>query len=263
MSDDPHTNKVLTVFLAVMAALVLLGWFASGAKASTPLVWQDGFNGPVGPPPHWTARDGTNCGAKTPTSNDPANVALDGHGHLVLTGDAGGIGVQLDTQGHFSVTHGTIEARMWVPAGDGLCSAFWMVGDNGDWPHSGEIDILELLGNLPNTAIFTLHGPTNVPWEQGNYQQYETSKALSNLTTGYHTYAVTWTTTGFAWSVDGVVYARESRTALVKANGPGSWVFGKPFHLILNLEVGNWQEGPDATTPLPAHMLVDWIKVYR
>jgi beta-glucanase (GH16 family) len=40
-----------------------------------------------------------------------------------------------------------------------------------------------------------------------------------------------------------------------------TWVFNKPFYVILNLAVGGgWAGLPDRTTEFPATMLVDWVK---
>lgn len=44
-----------------------------------------------------------------------------------------------------------------------------------------------------------------------------------------------------------------------------SWDFNHPFFLLLNLAVGgtgSWPGPPDATTPSPAVMLVDYVRVY-
>ena len=38
--------------------------------------------------------------------------------------------------------------------------------------------------------------------------------------------------------------------------------FDKPFYIILNLAVGgNWPKPPNSTTPFPATMSVDWVRV--
>jgi beta-glucanase (GH16 family) len=43
----------------------------------------------------------------------------------------------------------------------------------------------------------------------------------------------------------------------------GEWVFDHPFYLIMNLAVGgDWPGNPDATTPNPAEILVDWVRAY-
>jgi len=40
--------------------------------------------------------------------------------------------------------------------------------------------------------------------------------------------------------------------------------FNRPFHLIINLAVGGkWTGNPNMTTPLPATMRVDYVRVYQ
>jgi beta-glucanase (GH16 family) len=238
------------------------------------LVWSDEFNTPGAlDPKKWTVTGNSGCGGSTPTSNSAANVTVDGNGHLVLTGNANGSSAQIDTAGNFSPgPYGSVQASIELPPGAGLCSAFWMVGNGPTgaptacWPNCGEIDILEALSQLPNTAIFTLHGPTTNPSEQGNWQQFESAVGgFPDLTAGFHTYGIIWTPSSFTWTVDGVAYATETRAAMEATNGSGSWagVYDRSFHIILDLAVGNWQEGPNASTPFPAKMLVDWVRVYQ
>ena len=44
----------------------------------------------------------------------------------------------------------------------------------------------------------------------------------------------------------------------------GPWVFDHEFYIILNLAVGGDWPGPvDASTPFPAQMLVDYVRVYQ
>jgi len=61
--------------------------------------------------------------------------------------------------------------------------------------------------------------------------------------------------------VDDILY--ETQTA--DNVPPGShWAFDHPFFLVLNVAVGGyWPGDPDATTPFPAAMLVDYVRVYR
>jgi beta-glucanase (GH16 family) len=42
------------------------------------------------------------------------------------------------------------------------------------------------------------------------------------------------------------------------------WVFDHPFAILLDLAVGgNFVGAPDATTPFPQTMLVDYVRVYE
>ena len=86
----------------------------------------------------------------------PENVALDGAGHLAITARAESYlgkdytSGRINTRAASSRTpYGRFEARMQMPAGQGIWPAFWMLGDNQPtvgWPACGEIDIMENLG---------------------------------------------------------------------------------------------------------------------
>lgn len=61
--------------------------------------------------------------------------------------------------------------------------------------------------------------------------------------------------------VDGHSYYSIDRDQ-VKA--PSRWALNQPMFVILNLAVGgNWGGNPNAFTPFPAKMIVDWIRVSR
>src|ERR1019366_8765766 len=145
------------------------------ANPYTTPVFDDEFNtpGPVNPQ-NWTVTGNSGCGGSTPTSNSAANVTVNSTGQLVLTGNAAGSSAQIDTISNFSAgPYGSVQASIELPVGAGLCSAFWMVGNGPNppancWPSCGEVDILEALSQLPNVAIFTLHGPTTNPAQQSN-----------------------------------------------------------------------------------------------
>ena len=246
-------------------------------KQYTKLVFSDRFTGPAGTPPSpskWTHDVGA-YGApdnELQTYTDsPANASLDGHGDLAIvarrqtvTGPDGlkrnYTSARLETQGRFSTTHGLIEARMKIPAGAGLWSAFWMLGDDIDtvgYPASGEIDVMETLGQTPFMVRGTLHGP-----DLGSgYARGQDAVSADSLAAGFHTYAVSWSANSITWLLDGTPYMTVTSASLA----PGqTWVFNRPFHLLLDLAVGgNWPGPPDASTPFPATLLVSWVRVYQ
>jgi beta-glucanase (GH16 family) len=245
---------------------------------SRPAVWADEFDGPWGTPPHssrWTLREGGAWGGGRELqayTERPANVALDGRGHLrivarreVFTGPDGisreFTSARLDTEGQYSFSHGRVEARIKLPAGRGLLPAFWLLGQRTHevgWPAGGEIDVVELLGQAPRVAHGSLHVPSsNV---RGVRRLAGTYRARGNLTSGFHRYAIHWRPGRIDFLLDGRRYGSFRRSDL----RPGEqWVFEEPFHFVLNLAVGNpWTGPPDASTKFPAVMLVDWIRVY-
>ncbi|WP_433983719.1 glycoside hydrolase family 16 protein [Tunturiibacter empetritectus] len=124
-------------------------------------------------------------------------------GHLVITARKedliGSDGIprhytsaRLNTKGLFSQAYGRFEARIQLPTGKGIWPAFWLLGDDIDtnpWPKSGEIDIIENIGD-PHTIYSTLHGP-GYSGTQPISSKFPLPPGES-VTTGYHLYSVEW-----------------------------------------------------------------------
>jgi beta-glucanase (GH16 family) len=140
------------------------------------LTWSDEFEGEKNQAPDpqkWTydigtGQNGWGNGEFQTYTQRPENVGLDGSGNLVITalnqpfGGANFSSARLKTQGLFAQKYGRFEARIKTPYGPGIWPAFWMLGENINevsWPFCGEIDIMELRGQAPNTMYGTVHGP--------------------------------------------------------------------------------------------------------
>jgi beta-glucanase (GH16 family) len=82
---------------------------------------------------------------------------------------------------------------------------------------------------------------------------------VPNLTGNLHVFAIEWDPTQIRWYVDGTQYFAANSTDVT-----GNWVFDHPFFIIMNVAIGgDWPGSPDATTPFPARMVVDYVRVYR
>ena len=166
---------------------------------------------------------------------------------------------RLTTQGLGAWTYGRFEARIKVPAGQGIWPACWMLGTNitsAGWPACGEIDILENIGREPRTVHGTVHGPGFSG--AGGIGHFKTNAVP--LADAFHVYAVEWEPGRIRCLMDEQVYF-----AFATNNVPagGRWVFDRPFFLLVNVAVGgNWPGSPDATTVFPQQMLVDYVRVY-
>lgn len=233
------------------------------------LVWSDEFEGTAGTLPDaskWGYDLGNNGGwgnAELQSyTNDPENVSLDGNGNLVITAKKAGSSyrsARVKTQGKFSQAYGRFEARLKTPYGPGIWPAFWMLGDNiGEvgWPNCGEIDIMELKGQLPYVINGTVHGPG---YSAGN--AISSAYALQNdrFDLDYHIFAVEWSEDQIDFFCDGYLYKR-----ITKNDVPGEWVYDQPFFMILNVAVGgNYVGFPTDQTPFPQKMTVDYVRVYQ
>lgn len=166
---------------------------------------------------------------------------------------------RIKTAGLQESTYGRFEARIKIPAGQGIWPAFWLLGNNlstAGWPACGEIDIMENIGKEPAIIHGTMHGP-GYSGAKGYGQPYNLDKG--RYADDFHVFALEWEATELRWYMDGVKYfsARPQQLA-------GQWVFDHPFFIILNLAIGgDWPGPPDVTTQLPQQMLVDYVRVYR
>jgi beta-glucanase (GH16 family) len=250
---------------------------ADGARVPA---FSDEFAGPAGAAPapaRWNAELGGNGWGNQELqtyTGAAANAALDGAGRLAITArrepvtGADGIArdftsARLMTKGRFTFRYGRVEARIRVPAGRGLLAQFWAVGDDvwtAGWPESGEIDVMEVLGERPATVVGSLHGPLDGGAPYAAWARNTETTASSSLAAGFHTYSAQWSSTSITMALDGRTYATYRRSAVPAG---GRWVFDKPFFLVLDLAVGGvWAGAPDASTAWPATMLVDSVRVY-
>jgi beta-glucanase (GH16 family) len=79
----------------------------------------------------------------------------------------------------------------------------------------------------------------------------------------FHTYGVIWSPGMVQFYVDDPANIFFVQDASSLPEG-GEWVFDHPFYLMMNLALGGeWPGDSDATTPNPADMLVDFVRVYK
>lgn len=176
---------------------------------------------------------------------------------------------RLETRSKFEFTYGTAAARMKLAAGAGIWPAFWALG-NGPWPATGEIDIMENVGD-PSWTSVALHGPGY----SGNTPIVKRAPLpAARDATAWHVYAVDWTPDTLVFKIDDQEIYRVTRAMVVKH---GRWAFDNPKHLIVNLALGgDYPHGVNKITEPYRGMsastvqliqqdavsiMVDWIRV--
>lgn len=159
-------------------------------------------------------------------------------------------------------TYGYVEVRARINAIRGSWPAIWMMPKAsvyGDWPRSGEIDIMEHVGYAPENIHFAAHSErfNHMRGVQKNFVK-EAPEAVGQ----FHTYALRWTPDRLAWLYDG----REYYTLEREANADWtSWPFDNEFYLILNLAIGGgWggQHGVDLSS-LPCRYEIDYVRIFQ
>jgi beta-glucanase (GH16 family) len=159
--------------------------------------------------------------------------------------------------------YGKIEVRAKLPKGKGLWPAIWMMPtDNryGNWPNSGEIDMVELVGHEPAVVHGTLHYGDRAKRQMEKGASFKLNEGT--FADEFHVFGLEWEEGKISWSVDGKVYQTQKDWHTRDAAFPAP--FDQRFHLILNVAVGGtWPGEPDNSTRFPAEMTVDWVRVYQ
>ncbi|TAH65968.1 MAG: glycosyl hydrolase family protein [Anaerolineaceae bacterium] len=251
--------------VVLVATMIYLQPVTVSQAAEYNLIWSDEFNSTSLNRSNWTYEVGTGSGGWGNNeleyyTSRPENISVS-DGELRITArkenynGSSYTSARIKTQGLKNFKYGRIEARIRLPKGKGLWPAFWMLGSNFSsvgWPYCGEIDIMEHI-NTENNVHGTIH------WDYNGYANYGTASGYVDVTQ-YHVYAIEWNEQSIKWFVDGVQYLE----ANIANNINGTEEFHKDFFLILNLAVGgNWPGSPDASTPFPSTMSVDYIRVYQ
>ena len=175
---------------------------------------------------------------------------------------------KLTTENKASWTYGRFEIRAKLPEGQGMWPAIWMmpedIGLYGTWPSSGEIDIMELVGNDMHTVHGTLHYGT--PHTSTGYSYQLPDRA--SFAEDFHEYAIEWEPGEIRWYVDDQLFAVQNDWFARGSNEPTDYTYPAPFdrdfYMQLNVAVGGtWPGDPDATTQFPQRMLVDYVRAYE
>lgn len=228
------------------------------------LVWSDEFSGNSLSSANWQHEVGT--GSNGWGNNElqyytasPNNSYLDtGYLHIrALHQPFNGsdyTSARIKTQGLFDVEYGKIEARMKLPSGKGIWTAFWMLGSNitsVGWPSCGEIDIMERV-NTELRVHGTYHHNNSGHTYEGDFRYLDPSD--------FHVYAVEWDENEMRWYADGVMYFSKD----IGPTSVSTEEFHEPFFILFNMAIGgNWPGSPDANTVFPATMMIDYVRVYK
>lgn len=317
-TSDPHiperrrAPKRLAASLATALAVVVTAGVATATanaqsadeNASTAqewdLVWADEFEGGAGELPssdNWRidighgyegGPDNWGTGEIAYHTDDPANLSMDGEGHLEITAlrdDSGNwTSSRIETnRDDFKAPEGgtlRVEGSLQLPqvSGDaalGYWPAFWALGspyrgDYWNWPGIGEFDFMENV-NGQSTVHGVLHcgvgsgGPCNETLGLGG-----TTECGGTCHDGFHTYAFEWDDAAreLRWYADGELYHSVSEATV----GSDTWAdmtSHAGYFILLNLAMGGaFPDGvagfatPTEATESGHSLLVDYVRVY-
>ncbi|WP_159472219.1 family 16 glycosylhydrolase [Dyadobacter sp. 3J3] len=168
----------------------------------------------------------------------------------------------LITQGMQSFKYGRFEMRAKIDTRSGLWPAFWTLGNEGEWPDNGEIDIMEFYRSLLLA---------NVAW--GSKEKWKATwnavkKPVSEFkdpewASKFHVWRMDWDEKIIKLYVDDVLMNTQDLDKTYNTMDPKSNGFRQPHYIVLTLAVGGDNGGDVSKTKFPARFEVDYVRVYQ
>ena len=268
-----HRVVLVTVVVLLAAAAASTASVTEDAP-DWQLVWSDEFDGTALDPTKWDPQIGTGCPGLCGWGNEElqyyrAENATVADGVLTITArredfdDAEYTSARLRTKGRADWRYGRFEIRARMPIGQGLWPAFWMLPTDspyGGWAASGEMDIVEYLGQEPDIIHGTIHHGGEWPENTKTGADYVLDEG--DFHSDFHTFAFEWEPDELRWYVNGTLYQTLNEWWSSKGEYPAP--FDQRFHLVLNMAVGGvWPGNPDETTTFPQEFVIDYVRVYQ
>ncbi len=173
------------------------------------------------------------------------------------------------TKDNFTFKYGRIDFRAKLPAGNGLWPALWLLPNDdsyGTWAASGEIDVMEARGRVPEATSGAIHYGGTWPNNRSMGADFVFEDG-QRFDTDFHVYSLVWEEDSLKWYVDGKCFYKATNEQWYSANSNGNKnaPFDQEFYIIMNLALGGWFDGglnPNLED-LPATMQVDYVRVYQ
>ena len=234
--------------LALLLAVVVAIASCNGVRVT--YTFDDEFNGTT-VSSLWGDHWGPFGGDGNTWSRSQSTVAI---GVLTIAAQRAGsawVSDAFDTWATWRQKYGYFEARIRIPKGRGLWPAFWLAqGSEVSGP--AEIDVMEVcanpLGTNGGNDASVLH--TSVHFSGGGSLTHDTR--TPDLSSDWHVYAMDWRADHISFLLDGAEVWRVTDPAHIPAVA---------MPLILDLAVGGSCGAADDSTPDPALMQVDWVRV--
>lgn len=169
----------------------------------------------------------------------------------------------IETRRKFSF--GKFVARVRLPKGKGFWPAFWLLNPG---PRYNELDIFEFMNEVdPKNHIMTSH------FESVEQKCSKRKNHSINFSDNFNDFGVKWERNSIRWYVNGDRKWKKNKLwggrCKVKENMDYDTRYTQPedpMRIILNLAIEGNEEypnnSPDANTPFPSKLRVDWVRVW-
>ena len=169
----------------------------------------------------------------------------------------------IHSRGKRSFKYGRFEIRAKIPAVTGAWPAIWTLGDWGEWPTNGEIDIMEYYGDgiLANAAWGSTTRWQGV-WDSSKKPMSHFYGKDSDWANKYHIWVMDWTPEFIKIYLDGELLNTIETAKTVNADGSNPFT-SRNHYVLLNLALGGNNGGDPSRPNYPITYFVDYVRVYQ
>jgi beta-glucanase (GH16 family) len=173
----------------------------------------------------------------------------------------------IQTAGLFSFLYGRVEVRARIDTSKGAWPAIWTLGENGEWPACGEIDMMEFyrIGDVQNILANMAWG-TNKRWTakwDGSHTPLSHFLAKDkDWPKKFHIWRMDWTKDKISLYLDDELLNETDVNATINPVGPPANGFQQKQYLLLNLAIGG-NGGDPSKSAFPIKYEVDYVRVYQ
>jgi beta-glucanase (GH16 family) len=166
----------------------------------------------------------------------------------------------LNTSGVHSWQFGRFEMRGRIDTRAGMWPAWWTLGNSGQWPSNGEIDIMEFYNGrvLANVACGTSTA-YQAKWD--SVTKTITSFNDPMWSSKFHVWRMDWDDTKIDLYLDDVLMNTSNLADMLNADGKSP--FRQPAYMLVNLAIGGQNGGDPSGTTFPARYEVDYVRVFQ
>jgi len=169
----------------------------------------------------------------------------------------------ITTRNRLSWKYGLFEVKAKIKTQNGLWPAIWFLGQSGEWPSCGEIDLMEYYqGQILANACWGQKRRWQVQWDIS--KQLVASFNQPDWDQKFHLWRMEWSAQKIVLSMDGKILNTIDLNQTINSSDRGPTnPFHQPHYLLLNLAVGGDNGGDPDQTPFPSRYEIDYVRVYQ
>lgn len=158
--------------------------------------------------------------------------------------------------------YGRFEIRARIDIRPGLWPAFWTLGSVGEWPSNGEIDIME---SYQGSLLANVAWRSNKRWKPKWNAAKKPLRAFQDpdWSQTFHIWRMDWDEKSIKIYVDGELLNQTDLRHTINGDVEGRNPFHQKHYLLLSLAIGGDNGGEPSQTDFPAHLEIDYVRVYQ